>query len=204
MSTKFTHLFFIFIPFLLFGCATTKEPLKVTIESRALWEAAPPRPFKVHIPERITVHHEGTFFDPAKQSAAEHIKRVQTWGMGPDRNWIDIPYHFLIDFDGKIYEGRNVFTVGETNTEYDPSGHLLISCLGNFEEQEVGEKTLNALVDLIAYSCRKFDISPDSIRTHRDYAKTSCPGKNMYKYFSDGTVVKRVKEILKSRQIQGI
>ncbi len=194
----------LFLLTLVAGCSGSKEPLNVRIEPRDKWEAAPPRPFKTHIPEKITVHHEGTFFDPAKQSAAEHIKRVQTWGMGKDRNWIDIPYHYLIDFDGTIYEGRNVFTVGETNTEYDPAGHLLISCLGNFQEQEVGEKQLTALIELLAHSCKKFDISPDSIRTHRDYAKTDCPGKNMYKYFSDGTVIERVKEILKSRPVQGI
>jgi len=49
--------------------------------------------------------------------------------MGKDRNWIDIPYHFLIDPNGNVYEGRNVFTVGETATEYDPTGHLLILVL---------------------------------------------------------------------------
>lgn len=204
MKVDYKLLIVLLLSALFAGCASTGEPLNVTIQSRKVWNAAPPRPFKVHVPDKITVHHEGTFFDPAKHNAADHIKRVQTWGMGPDRKWIDIPYHFLIDFDGVIYEGRNVFTVGETNTEYDPSGHLLISCLGNFEVQEVGEKTLNALTDLLAYSCRKYDISPDSIKTHRDYAKTSCPGKNMYIYFSDGTIIKRVKEIIKSRQIQGI
>src|SRR5690606_24280021 len=83
-----------------------------------------------HVPEKITIHHEGVVFTDS-MNAPEHIKNVQVWGMGKDRNWVDIPYHFLIAPDGTIYEGRNVYTIGETNTEYDPTGHLLISLLGN-------------------------------------------------------------------------
>ncbi len=106
------------------------------IVPRSGWNAAAPKAFRQHTPVKITIHHEGTAFDSSKD-AAKHIKNVQTWGMGKDRNWADIPYHFLVAPDGTIYEGRDVYTVGETATEYDPAGHLLISCLGNFEEQEV-------------------------------------------------------------------
>ncbi len=175
------------------GCSTSND---VTILPRSSWEANSPRPFKAQVPVRITIHHEGTKFT-ADQNAAEHIKNVQVWGMGPDRNWVDIPYHFLIGPNGDIYEGRNVFTTGETNTEYDPQGHLLISCLGNFEVQEMGEKQLNALIDLVAYCCDKYDISPDSIASHKDYSKiTDCPGKNLYKYIQNGYIKNEVKKRL--------
>ena len=169
--------------------------LKIT--PRSGWNAAAPKPFKTHVPVRITIHHEGTLFDSTKD-AAKHIKNVQTWGMGPDRNWSDIPYHFLIAPDGVIYEGRDAGTVGETATEYDPSGHLLITCLGNLNEQPVPAKQLEALAKMIAYACKKYNISPDTIASHKDYStKTECPGKNLYQYLQDGSLKAKVLAYLK-------
>jgi hypothetical protein len=181
------------LSFLFIECSSTKEFI---INPRSTWNADDPKPFKQHVPERITIHHEGTKFDKS-DDAPMHIKNVQTWGMGRDRNWIDIPYHFLIDPNGNIYEGRNVFTVGETATEYDPAGHLLITCLGNFEEQDVSKEQLNSLIKLIAYCSKRFAISPETIASHKDYSnQTVCPGKNLYKYLETNYIKDEVKNIL--------
>ena len=173
----------------------TEENL--TIIPRSGWNAAEPKPFKQHTPVRITVHHEGTKLE-VTDDAAKKIKAIQTWGMGPDRKWVDIPYHFLIAPDGKIYEGRAVNTVGETATEYDPAGHLLITCLGNLEEQEVRPEQLQSLIKLVAYCSKKYMIPVETLSTHRDNSKqTTCPGKNLYLYFENGTIKKEVNAILK-------
>lgn len=177
--------------FILAGCSAKN----VVINSRETWNANDPLPYQSHIPERITIHHEGEFLSE-EQNAAKHIRDVQVWGMGPDRKWTDIPYHFLIDLKGNIYEGRNVFTTGETATTYDPTGHLLICCMGNFEEQDLPEAQLNALINLTAYCCKKYQVSPETIAAHQDYAETLCPGKNLYIYIENGYIKKRVKDIL--------
>jgi hypothetical protein len=166
------------------------------IISRSEWNANAPRPYKQHVPLRLTIHHEGTKFE-AKDDAAKHIRNVQVWGMGKDRNWADIPYHFLIAPDGKIYEGRDVYTVGETNTEYDPEGHLLVTLLGNFEVQEVPSEQLSALTRLIAYCSKKYNLPVETIASHKDYSKqTSCPGKNLYKFLENGYIREKVKKLL--------
>lgn len=188
------HTLVLILVIISFSCSSSTESIKII--PREEWKAAPAKPFQSHIPEKITIHHEGTVFDPAKKNAAEHIKNVQTWGMGKDRNWADMPYHFMIDFDGNIYEGRNVFTTGETATTYNPEGHLLITCLGNFEVQEVTEKQLESLINLIAYCCEKYNISPDTISGHKDFAETACPGKNLYSYIQSGYLVEQVKQKL--------
>ena len=184
---------------LLVACAPGKRSAHlpaVTIVSRSGWNANEPRPYKQHTPVRITVHHEGTRLE-ATDDAAKKIKAIQVWGMGKDRNWADIPYHFLIAPDGTIYEGRAVTTAGETATEYDPSGHLLITCLGNLEVQEVPEKQLASLINLIAYSSRKYHIPAETLTTHRDNStQTTCPGKNLYAYFQSGYIQQRVKALL--------
>lgn len=175
--------------------AATKED--IVIVPRSGWNAAEPKQFKEHVPVRITVHHEGTRLE-VTADAAKKIKAIQTWGMGPDRNWADIPYHFLIAPDGTIYEGRNVFTAGETATEYDPSGHLLITCLGNLEEQEVRPEQLQSLINLIAYTSKKYKLPMETLSTHRDQSKqTTCPGKNLYRYFENGYIKTEVKKQLK-------
>ena len=183
----------IFSIFLSLNCSSTQ----FQIHSRSEWNAAEPRGYKSQVPVRITIHHEGEIFYPQKESAAVHIKKVQTWGMSEARNWSDIPYHFIIDFDGNIFEGRNVFTAGETATEYDPEGHLLITCLGNFEEQQVTEKQLNALIELTANCCKKYQISPSSIKAHKDFAKTLCPGKDLYRYIESGFLQSEVEKKVK-------
>ncbi|MGE5498856.1 MAG: peptidoglycan recognition family protein [Syntrophothermus sp.] len=191
---RFKYILPLFLLTILSGCSHSLH--EVTIISRAEWKALDPKPYKTHVPERITIHHEGEYLSP-DANAAENIKKTQVWGMGKDRNWADIPYHFMVDGKGNIFEGRNVYTAGETNTTYDPSGHLLITALGNFEEQELTEAQMKSLVDLTAWCCVKCQISPETIKGHKDYAETLCPGKNLYKYLKDGSFIERVKETMK-------
>jgi hypothetical protein len=192
-----------FFPFLLFltACTSSKKlntgDEGLVIIPRSGWNAADARPYQQHVPVQITVHHEGTRLE-VSDSAAKKIRAIQKWGMGPDRNWSDIPYHFLIAPDGTIYEGRNVFTVGETATEYDPTGHLLITCLGNLEEQEVRPEQLSSLIRLIAWCCKKYKLPIETLATHRDHSKqTSCPGRNLYAYFQNGYVKEQVGLLVK-------
>ena len=169
----------------------------VAIVPRSEWKANDPRPYKQHVPVRITVHHEGGKVLEASADGGQRLKNIQTWCMGSDRNWTDVPYHYLIAADGTIYEGRNVNTVGETNTEYDPTGHLLICFLGNYGQQKLNPELLDVLTRLIAHFCKKYNISPETIATHRDYSKqTTCPGENIYPYFQNGYIKTKVKELL--------
>ncbi len=165
------------------------------IEPRSSWNALQPTTYKAQVPVRITVHHEGTKLE-LLDDAAKKINAIQRWGMGPDKKWADIPYHFLIAPGGTIYEGRDPYTVGETSTEYDPTGHLLICCLGNRETDSVPAAQLQALIKLINFSSGKFKIPLDSLLTHRDYSKqTTCPGKYLYAYFENGYIEKELKNL---------
>lgn len=172
----------------------------VAIVPKSAWKAQEARPYKQHKLVKITVHHEGGKVLTESDDAKQRLKNIQSWGMGPDRKWTDVPYHLLIAPDGTVYEGRNPLTVGETNTEYDPTGHLLICFLGNYNEQKLNEKLLKVLVNLLADSCTKYGISPTEISAHRDHSKqTSCPGEDIYSYFKSGYVVAEVNKVLKAK-----
>jgi len=84
----------------------------------------------------ITLHHEGDA-QPLKpdDDVVKKLRALFSWGAS-DRNWWDVPYHFLLDTKGNIYEGRDYHYMGETNTAYDPGGHFLISVIGNYAKQE--------------------------------------------------------------------
>ncbi|MDB5251583.1 MAG: family 10 glycosylhydrolase [Flaviaesturariibacter sp.] len=179
--------------------ATTKAMgglSSIVIEPRSAWQAAEPRPYKSQTPVRITIHHEGTRLELTADAAAK-IHAIQKWGMGLDRNWADIPYHFLIAPNGTIYEGRNVMTAGETATEYDPSGHLLITCLGNLEVQELPAAQLASLVRLTAWCSRKYKIPLSTLSGHRDNSsQTTSPGKNLYAYLQNGYIRREAEALL--------
>lgn len=192
--------FFLLLTVSLSACCGTKNTgavlKELSIIPRTVWNAAEPKPFARHEPVRITVHHEGTKL-LVTDDAIRKIKGIQTWGMGPDRKWADVPYHFFIAPDGKIYQGRDVYTVGETNTEYNPAGHLLICCLGNYEQDDVPEAQLQSLIKMIAWCSKSYKIPYETLATHRDYSKqTTCPGKNLYQYFTSGYIKKEVRKWL--------
>jgi len=145
---------------------------------------------------KITIHHGGVEVS-ADKDPIESIRNLQKWSRS-EKKWIDIPYHFMIDLDGKIYEARPINLPGDTNTEYDPTGHALIEVMGNYEIQEFSENQMKSLVALSAFLAKEFNIPVSDIKSHKDYSEmTDCPGKNIYKYFEDGTILKQIEEKLK-------
>jgi hypothetical protein len=145
-----------------------------------------------HVLDRITIHHDGAEFHGG---GAARMRALQSWSRRV-RGWVDIPYHYLIDRNGNIYEGRPLEFVGDTATEYDPTGHALITLMGNYNIQEINETQLAATIDLASWLCYEYSLSPQLIRGHRDYAATSCPGINLYRYLTNGYIVTTVDERL--------
>jgi hypothetical protein len=125
------------------------------------------------------------------------MRNLQIWSRS-EKKWIDLPYHYVIDLEGKIYEGRDIQYAGDTNTEYDPSGHALIEVVGNFEEVEPNQEQLDAVVKTMTWLAVKYSVPVDSIRAHKDYsAMTVCPGKNLYRYIENGYFRENVGKNLK-------
>lgn len=173
-----------------------KFPENLKVISQEDWGGSDNQKSKsLHEIERITLHHGGVQFEKEKDPA-EYLRDLQSWSRS-EKNWIDIPYHFLIDLEGKIYEGRSMQYPGDTNTTYDPSGHLLICLIGNYEIQTVNTRQLDSIINLIVFFSNELNINPELIRGHKDYAETACPGMDFYKYLENGYIVNEVKDQLK-------
>jgi hypothetical protein len=159
--------------------------------------------FRLRIPHQIThvtLHHTGSP-QPLMpgEDPTEKLRGLQSWG-ARDRNWWDVPYHFLIDLEGRVYEGRDYHFMGETNTTYDPEGHFLISVIGNYERQPATPAQLEAIADMMAWAISRYDLPLDRIGGHYNYAETGCPGKELKKYLEDGTFKRMVSERLKMKR----
>ena len=135
-----------------------------------------------HTISYITIHHGGEIYEDEKDTY-EYLKNLQTWSRN-DRKWIDVPYHYIIDRKGKIFEGRPLEYKGDTNTTYDPSGHALIVVLGNFEEQELLQDQITSLKVVTDFLAKEKSVTSDKIKTHKDYAETLCPGKKLTEYLN--------------------
>ena len=164
---------------------TTAAPrAAVSVICREAWGAQPPSSgFTEHTIERITVHHTAAVIEDNRLSPGftrKHQADHQSLG------WPDIAYHFLIDRNGHIYQGRPYTAAGDTRTSYDPTGHLLIAVKGNFEEQDLTEAQLESVIALLAWGVGEFDVAPTEITGHRDWAATACPGEAIYDLLTTG------------------
>ena len=129
-------------------------PKSLQIVSGKDWGAAPPcGECKIHKIRFITIHHSGEFYSDDKDTG-EYLRYLQDWCRN-ERNWENIPYHYIIDPKGIMYECRNPEYMGETATEYNPEGHLLITILGNFEEQKVNKKSVGISRSIYCMGCEK-------------------------------------------------
>jgi len=171
---------------LMAGCASVKPPPAPQIVSVQAWggtpASAPAAP--QHI-SKITLHHQGEIWKDGTD-VENYLRRLQQWSRLTKR-WADIPYHYVIAPDGRIYAARPLEQAGDTNTEYDPRGHALVMLVGNFEEQQPTPAQLNAAVELTAWLAREHKLGLDDIASHKDYSRqTVCPGKNLYAHLASG------------------
>ena len=160
------------------------DPIEVI--PRAAWEARDAgegcRPHKI---TAISVHHTATHStDNAK--SPKRLRGYQRYHQA-DKGWIDVAYHLFIDLDGNVYEGRSWDCVGDTATNYDPTGHLLVVLEGNFEVQTVSEAAFEKLIEVVTWGAQTYRVAPENIRGHRELAATACPGEDLFRHFVDGS-----------------
>lgn len=173
------------------GCAplsAPEEPRGLDLLTRAEWGAsAPVLEPREHRITHITIHHTATPQAPGR-TLADKLRGLQRFSQSPGKlasgkdkpAWADVPYHYYVDVSGQVGEAREWRYAGDTNTTYDPTGHLLIVVEGNFETEQLTPAQMQALHRMTGWAAERWDVPADRIAAHRDFAQTACPGHNLY------------------------
>lgn len=183
------RLLLIFLWYVPVGCASAAHhDGEVDLVTRGDWGARDPvaamRPHEIGF---ITIHHTATLQAPDR-SLEEKLRGLQRFSQaasplasgGTKPPWPDIPYHYYVDHAGRVGEGREVGYAGDSNTAYDPTGHLLIVLEGNFEEEQPTVAQLATLGRMVQGFAREYGVPAERIQGHLDYAETLCPGRHLY------------------------
>ena len=140
-----------------------------------------------HTPYRITVHHTQGHLTHGEAQTAQELRNIQAFHQGRERGWADIGYHFLIDGDGRVAEGRPTNVLGAHAAEAN-NGNLGISLMGNFEVQQVPPRQMDSLERLTAFLAIKYGIDVTRrgyLEGHYHWGPTGCPGANLKARLAD-------------------
>jgi hypothetical protein len=147
--------------------------------------------FASHSISRLTLHHTaGTLTSNA--NAPGHWAGAQLWHL--QQGWPDVAYHFGVDLAGNVYEGRDPAYKGDTFTEYDPAGHFLVCCMGNYDSAAPPAAMLEGAARIFAWASQAYGVAASTLTGHRDHAATTCPGANLY--MQQAWILNRIVELV--------
>jgi hypothetical protein len=184
---------------------TFSSPLPASNSSALLlcrdaWGARPARPGgRYHTITRMTLHHEAVVLGD-NRNAPGRLRQDQRYHQD-QKGWVDIAYHVGVDRNGNIYELRTPQIAGDTATDYDTTGHFLVLCEGDFDQEVVSEAQLQGAALAFAWAVQTFHIATNTLAGHRDLAQTSCPGANLYAHLASGDLKGRIDDLLSAGRI---
>ncbi len=128
---------------------------------------------------RITVHHAGTqpFRRTSRSRTAGEISRILESHL--DQRYGDIAYHLIVDYSGRVWEGRSLAYEG-AHVSSENEGNIGVMLLGNFERQYPSASQLATLDELVGLLRRQYHVPAMSVYAHRDLSPTLCPGERLY------------------------
>jgi len=174
--------------------ATALSMTSAHLLCRDAWGARPARTGgRLHSITRMTLHHEAVVLGD-NRNAPGHFRQDQRYHQDK-LGWIDIAYHVGIDRNGNIYELRSPKIAGDSATNYDTTGHFLVLCEGDFDQEVVSEAQLHGAALAFAWAAQTFGIATSTLAGHRDLAQTSCPGANLYAHVSSGDLKRRIDDL---------
>jgi hypothetical protein len=163
-----------------------RAALGVPVIARASWGAAPARPALMIKNsggwKRITVHHsaeaEPAPLDGSAESSAAALRLIQRSHLkGKTPPWGDIGYHYLIDPDGRVFQGRDLAWQGAHAKGENNVQNIGICLLGNFDEEHPTAAALESLRKLLDSLRQTYRIARSEVHKHAEFRNTDCPGK---------------------------
>jgi len=173
------------------------------------WMAEPLADLPKDLPKtRIVLHHTESFVSDKQKrltgtaswdAAVKHARSAQSFHKHI-KGWKDIGYHYLIDWDGRVLEGRPVDRIG-AHVENKNTGAIGVVLMGNLSRQRPTEKQQASLRALLKWLMHSHEIPADRITGHYQNKHTTCPGTFLNNAWNDEGVPKYVQiQPLKARR----
>jgi hypothetical protein len=153
-----------------------------TVMRRREWTRARPdtrRLQRAAVFSSLTVHHSGA--GPNSRTEANEVAAdLQNILAGHlKRHYGDIGYHFVIDYAGRVWEGRPLMYEGAHVCRHN-AGNIGVMLLGNFEQQRPSAVQVRAMVRTIRILRGWCWIGRRRVYGHRDLGSSLCPGRHLY------------------------
>lgn len=180
----------------LIGLAWAQEPIQIDVIPRTSWGKA--LRMERCVPHQITsvsIHHSATL-TKSNADVPKHLLSYQKYHQ--QQGWMDIAYHFIVDLEGQVFQGRSLDCKGDTFTNYDPTGHLIIMVDGNYNEQELSDDSWKSILHLVQWGMQTYNIPLERIFYHQQLANTECPGKSVIQRFSQQQFTPSINPIVLS------
>ncbi len=142
----------------------------------------------------MTLHHTAVVLGD-NRNITDRLRQHQRYHQD-QQGWSDIAYHLGVDRNGNIFELRTPELAGDTATSYDPTGHFLVVCEGDFDQEAVTEAQLHGAALAFAWAAQTFGVATDTLAGHGDYAATSCPGADLQTQLVSGGLKRRVDDLV--------
>jgi uncharacterized protein (TIGR03382 family) len=155
------------------------------VNSRSSWGARSPAcNSSSHSPAKVTVHHTATPL-PDSVSPEARLRQIQNYHIDT-RGWCDIGYHFLVDWNGEMWQGRNE-TVRGAHVANNNTNNVGISFMGTYSSTPASGTQLDACAGLLDWLHDNYGVplNRSYILGHRQYGGTSCPGDRLYGQLDD-------------------
>jgi len=161
--------------------------------------------YRKNFPEVIIIHHTATSRDTTTFQAIESGHKAR-WSYFVSELGFCMGYHYLITGNGKITQAR-VDEEGGAHTIGWNEKSIGICLTGNFQNEQVSQKQLKSLTELLARLCKKWSIPRTMVFGHQEKSATLCPGTNLMKFIEDYRLgvdkdiqkvelMKKIKELL--------
>lgn len=180
----------------------SKTIIPPTLINRTEWNADPfirgnPVPLAQPNYTRMTFHHAACCSASTYEEGLAQVKAIQNFHQDV-RGWSDIGYHFLMDQEGRVYQGRP-FLDNRRDLSVPPRlaqgahvggfnvGNIGVSMLGCYHPAEgpgcvdvLSPAAKDSLITMFAYLGENYGVDTADLFGHRDQGATSCPGDNNY------------------------
>jgi hypothetical protein len=174
------------------SAATAKAPLpsfdlgflegRVPLMRRETWTADAPRTWLLReggVYDRITIHHQGGRPSVTRVQNSVMAEIDAIYGGHRRLRYGDIAYHFVVDYAGRVWEGRSLAYEG-AHVSAQNARNLGILFLGNFEQQTPSGESIASVTKLVELLRERFGVKGHRLYGHRDLGSSVCPGKHLY------------------------